>query len=396
MYSDIAISWGVSGVHDWGVYGTNLVTQVLRQGRGGLILLGGADIGTLPAPFVREIVPFLEKGEAVAGQALGLADGERLVLNEACMLHSLGNGFSWNGATAKIEAKTNVGVAIIERANFDKDEVARANLFDLMIAGSSWNASIMRDQGVNNVHMVFQGVDTQHFRVMPRAGHFGDKFVVFSSGRLEFRKGQDIALAAFKAFRERHDDAILVTAWQNHWPESATGIQHAGHVAGAPEIGPDGALKISEWAQENGLPDGSFADLGFIRNEALPMFLSEVDVGVFTSRCEGNTNLSAMEAMSSGVPCILSANTGHLDLIDGDNCYPMRSQGEIYSPGGESEGWGETSVDEVVEALEQAYTDREDAKARGRKASADMKAWSWENRIGELLDVIERETGAVG
>ena len=53
--------------------------------------------------------------------------------------------------------------------------------------------------------------------------------------------------------------------------------------------------------------------------------------------------------MASGVPCILSANTGHLDLIEDDNCYPITNQAEISSlPYIRT---GESSVDEIVELL---------------------------------------------
>ena len=44
--------------------------------------------------------------------------------------------------------------------------------------------------------------------------------------------------------------------------------------------------------------------------------------------------------MASGVPCILSANTGHLDLIEDDNCYPITNQVEISSL--PAKDWGES------------------------------------------------------
>ncbi len=53
------------------------------------------------------------------------------------------------------------------------------------------------------------------FRPLARTDQFEGKFWVFSGGKLDFRKGQDIVLAAFKRFAENHKDAVLVTAWQN-------------------------------------------------------------------------------------------------------------------------------------------------------------------------------------
>ena len=39
-----------------------------------------------------------------------------------------------------------------------------------------------------------------------------ERFLIFSGGKMELRKGQDIVLAAFKIFARRHPEATLVTA----------------------------------------------------------------------------------------------------------------------------------------------------------------------------------------
>ena len=43
--------------------------------------------------------------------------------------------------------------------------------------------------------------------------------------------------------------------------------------------------------------------------------LKQADLAVFPNRCEGGTNLVAMEAIACGIPTLLSANSGHLDLM---------------------------------------------------------------------------------
>ena len=53
-------------------------------------------------------------------------------------------------------------------------------------------------------------------------------------------------------------------------------------------------------------------------NVGMPHVLHEADVALFPNRAEGGTNLVAMECLASGIPTILSANTGHLDLLRGD------------------------------------------------------------------------------
>jgi hypothetical protein len=74
-----------------------------------------------------------------------------------------------------------------------------------------------------------------------------------------------------------------------------------------------------------------------------------------------------MECMASGVPCIMSNNTGHEDVV-GDHCLTLRREemrmGEGW--GGHADGWGGSSVAEVVEKLEQLYADRAAAQELGR------------------------------
>ena len=109
-----------------------------------------------------------------------------------------------------------------------------------------------------------------------------------------------------------------------------------------------------------------------------------------SSRCEGGTNLVAMECMASGLPVILSRNTGHLDLIGDGNCYTLDLQlpmGEITGRP-ELAGWGESVIDEIVEKLEAAYTDRTEAAKRGAAAAEFMKGWGWPAQIDRLLAAI--------
>jgi glycosyltransferase involved in cell wall biosynthesis len=112
----------------------------------------------------------------------------------------------------------------------------------------------------------------------------------------------------------------------------------------------------------------------------MPALLREMDVALFPNRCEGGTNLVAMETMACGVPTILSANTGHRDLIDGENCYPLTRQ----APVEERPGWGESDLDEIVAALETAYADREDARRRGAAGAATLAQLPWSRTAREI------------
>ncbi|MGE0725477.1 MAG: glycosyltransferase, partial [Alphaproteobacteria bacterium] len=135
-------------------------------------------------------------------------------------------------------------------------------------------------------------------------------------------------------------------------------------------------------------PADSCMDVDFVANGLMPPVVREADVALFPNRCEGGTNLVAMECMAAGVPTILSANTGHLDLLAGpDVAYPLTRQRPFRSPypiG--TEGWGESDIDEIVETLEAVYSDRATAAARAARASAWMASeWNWRRHAERLL-----------
>ena len=137
------------------------------------------------------------------------------------------------------------------------------------------------------------------------------------------------------------------------------------------------------------MPEDAFVDLGWVPNWQTAAILRDMDVGLFHNRCEGGTNLVAMEAMACGVPCILSANTGPLDIIDGDNCFPLLDQTPISKSGDEFEMWRESKVEEIVVTLELVYADREEARRRGAVGAKPMKGLSWSHQTERLLGLIE-------
>jgi glycosyltransferase involved in cell wall biosynthesis len=141
---------------------------------------------------------------------------------------------------------------------------------------------------------------------------------------------------------------------------------------------------LPKWLTANGLQPGQFLDLGGVPNHLMGRVLREMDVAVFPNRCEGGTNLVAMECMASGVPTIVSDNTGHKDLVATGAPYILTRQSPVTVPDLGTEGWGESDVDEIVDKLEQAFTDREDARRRAAAGAAAMAALSWENQVGQL------------
>ncbi len=146
---------------------------------------------------------------------------------------------------------------------------------------------------------------------------------------------------------------------------------------------------IADWAEANGIPPSAFIDLGLVPNRKMPSVLWDMDAAVFPNRCEGGTNLVAMEAMACGVPCIISANTGHLDIIADDNCFALDDQRSVTDPYGDFSMWQESQVEQILEMLERIYSDRTEAKRRSNRGVKTMQALSWSNQTAKLIASIE-------
>ena len=227
--------------------------------------------------------------------------------------------------------------------------IEKAKHYDTIIAGSAWNAEVLRGHGLTNVNLVFQGVDRSLFHPAPKRGLYPDKFLIFSGGKAEPRKGQDLVVKAFRIFAKRHPDAVLVTAWDSPWANLRAGMD----------------LDLSPVASQ-------VIDIGALPNGQMAPVYRECDVALFPNRAEGGTNLVAMECIACGVPTILSACTGHDDLLGLPGVFPLSDWQPAPSLWSE---WGECSVDEIVEALETTHRLRSPVMM-GRGLSPELFRWS--------------------
>ena len=386
------ITWDVSSLHGWGVYGLNLALHWARDPD--LKLACGRELrpeylsvdplsAQVLAPFVHDSAELVKSFAGNAGQAAQSSGPVLLGLDDAAAATRAAHEVALTG-------KPTLGVAFLVAARLDALAVTRLDTMDLVIAGCAWNEQLIRANGVERVTTVLQGIDPSLFHPAPRLGLLGDRFLVFSGGKLERRKGQDLALAAFKVFAERHEDALLVTAWHSPWPDLARTVDRSG-VASPVQFLSNGAVDAVGWAVANGIPARQVLDLGLVPNRSMPQLLREMDVALFPNRCEPGTNLVAMEAMACGVPTILSANTGHLDLIEEGNSYPLTRQTPLTDHEGGIDGvpgWGESDVEEMVAALEAAYADRAAARARGLKGAETLAKLTWAATAAQMKQEI--------
>lgn len=184
-----------------------------------------------------------------------------------------------------------------------------------------------------------------------------------------------------------------MTSWHNAWPraEGVREIMRSRVFDGADLLDAEGRIDVRRWLSLNGVPGESVIALPEIPNALLPPVIRECDVAIFPNRCEGGTNLVAMETLALGVPSLLSANTGHMDLLDRQIGFALADQSPVpeAAASADHDVWGESSVDEIVERLEAVYQSREAFREVALAHARLMEDLSWTRQIDRLMDHLD-------
>ena len=388
----VAFQWDAASYSGWGVYGTNLLRRWslrtdLAVACSRPIVVENLDLDPLELALID---PALRRSRQLCNDLAAHAGSS--VRAPFAVLQGLTADLRPIPAAHGVELQgtPTIGIAFVESAHVALEMREQAKRYPLIVVGSRWNQAVLNAAGIGQTALVLQGVDPTLFHPAPRAGVFGGRFVIFSGGKLERRKGQDIVLRAFRRLAARHPEALLMTAWGSPWPQGAVNVNGDADLAPL-QLTAEGRADTLSWTVANGIAPHQVMHFGPLPNARLPRILREADVALFPNRAEGGTNLAAMEAIACGVPTILSANTGHLDLIEAGGCYALRRQSP--SPGAEGKGWCDSDLDEIDGALETVYRDREAAGALSRQGAARMMELSWARQLDLLAETIRPYLG---
>ena len=386
MARRVFLNWQAGVTFGWGILGVNIFLHWardadLRPVMGRPIaqhdLAGVNPLAVLAAlPAIRESNKFNAQPDKDkrAQQALDMT-----------LIDALANGLN----PSPLRGKANIARCVFEDTQLGPLD-GKLGKFDVLLCASNWNAQLLKEHSAKPVRVIFEGVDPALFHFGPKSGMLDPgRFYIFSGGKVEYRKGQDLVLLAFKEFARRHDDAVLVTAWHSPWAHISKGFQ--GRLQAPLAFDKDGVAQIGKWVADNGIAPGKVIDIGPIPNPLMPAVLREMDCALQPSRAEACTNLPAKEAMACGIPVIVANNTGVKDLIDGDNCIALRRQAPIAGFGDwETAGWGESDVEEIVAGLERLYADAVQRRRIGFRGAEWILAQgrTWQEHARQLKELV--------
>ncbi|MHC4454270.1 MAG: glycosyltransferase family 4 protein, partial [Planctomycetota bacterium] len=263
--------------------------------------------------------------------------------------------------------------------------------------GSKWCEEILRNYGLDNVKTVIQGVDQQIFNsYQSQKEIFKDNFVVFSGGKFEIRKGQDIVIKAYKVLQDRHKDVMLVNAWYNMWGYSMDTMAASPYIKYEVKS-KSYATAMNKILHDNGLDTKRVVTILPRPNAMMAKIYKNTDIGLFPNRCEGGTNLVLMEYMACGKPVIASYSSGHRDIINQDNSILIENMKpiDINRNGDRIAVWDDPDLDETINHLEWAYQHREELGLFGLQAAKDMKEHTWKKSAEEFVNIVEKRNHAV-
>jgi glycosyltransferase involved in cell wall biosynthesis len=293
---------------------------------------------------------------------------------------------------AELKGRRTIGYTFFEDSRLTPAAIDGARKhFDLLATGSSWCTNVLHQHGLADAVTVIQGIDPSFFFPRePETKLFPDHFLVFSGGKFELRKGQDLVLRAFKVLHDRHPDVLLVTAWYNQWAFSWQTMKGSPYIHFAPRS--DQYFDaLNQIYADNGIDAKRTINLAPRSNQTFSTIYRNTDVGIFPNRCEGGTNLVLMEYMACERPVIATNSTGHADIVRSDNALVISSPTtkSIQNPDGSIVAdWPEPDLEQTIALLEHAYQNRDQTKTLAKRAAEDMAKLTWAKTAQEFLNLL--------
>lgn len=329
----------------------------------------------------------------------GLSDADGRICINAPVIQAI-QGANFRPWLTAVRGFITVGYTFFEDNILSEDNIRWAkDYYDLIAAGSTWCEDVLKSYGFSRTKVILQGIDHVIFHSAGKKETDLDTFRIFSGGKFEFRKGQDIVLKAVKVMQERYKDVYLVTSWYNQWSETMNSMAASPyikfempcHQMGSRQTGSDECQNtISHILSINGIDTRRVICLPPLPNNQMPEIYRNTDIGIFPNRCEGGTNLVLMEYMACGRPVIASYLTGHKDVLDQKYAILINGNGiiDIKRGGQVTARWEEPDLDEVISRLDWAYHHRDTIRKMGEDAAIAMLRFTWNETAQSFYNLV--------
>ncbi|MGD0622586.1 MAG: glycosyltransferase [Thermacetogeniaceae bacterium] len=273
------------------------------------------------------------------------------------------------------------GQVNISRTMFETDRIPAVWIEHLHRVNEVWvpcifNLETFAYAGVprNKLRVVHGGVDSNIFHPAAPPLDLGEKkgFTFLSFFIWTDHKGWDLLLTAyFTEFKPEEDVMLLIkTAKMQNTPGTIEEQYRA--------------FRDRFAARQKALPEVRILN-GIISDYRLPGLYTYCDAFVLPSRNEA-WGRPYMEAMACGLPVIGTGWGGNLEFMNNENSYlieiegledvPDNAENAIYK----GHKWSKPSVDHLRQLMRYVYEHRQEARARGAKARADVSQhWTWDH-----------------
>lgn len=273
---------------------------------------------------------------------------------------------------AGLPTQTRVGWTMWETTDFRskrpewQEEFARANL-DLLLVPTPWQVKVYRESGwvscpVQSVPLAIPRV----YQPMERLER--DTFTVATWGVLVKRKGVADAIEVFRR-------AFPLGQYPDCRLRLKTKVGVLGHDSSGHPIPPDLSDPRIEVYDEIWPPQHMLG------------FLYEADCALFMSYAEG-FGVPARESIATGLPTILSNNSGHEPIADERYTWPVPTKAVVAS---EDQGgfWWQPDSDVAVDMLRDVYHNRGMAYAKAQAGTQWFhETWGPERIAEDLLSTL--------
>lgn len=261
-----------------------------------------------------------------------------------------------------------IGWPIFELNGFSSLEKHHLSTLDEIIVCSEWAKSIvLGNVSTKKCHVVPLGVDTSIFY---NRNTTLNKYVFLNIGKMEYRKGHDLIIAAFSDAFNKNDNVELWLSWDNPFPNCNKNYW----------INLCKSSKLS-------------SKIKFIprleTQEELSLLANQASCGIFPSRAEG-WNLPLLEMMACGKPVIATNYSAHTEYCNTDNSFLVDCELE---PAKDNEWpqfdgtfeWGKPNYDQLVEHMRYVYNNNIRNNIEGEKIANKL---SWASSARKVLDAV--------